>query len=191
MRAYLGMKFACPALEVALEYCPFPIRGCHSDNGSELVNRSVGGLLERIHIDFTRSRPRHSHDNGLVVGKNAAVVRRQFGHSHIGVGFAEVLNRFAIGTLSTHLNLHRPCWFPEEWCDDRGWCHVCHSLNRRLTPYEKLKSLPDAEAHLKPGVSFPELDRLERELSDNQSAARMLAERRRLFRAIHAARRAA
>ena len=188
---HLRMRFVRPALEAALERCPFPILGFHSDNGSEFVNRSVGGLLERLHIDFTRSRPRHSHDNGLVEGKNAAVVRRQFGHSHIDVGFAGALNRFAIDTLSTHLNLHRPCWFPEERFDDRGRRQVRYSPNRLLTPYEKLKSLPDAEAFLKPGLTIAALNRLERELSDNQSAERLLAERRRLFRAINAARRAA
>ena len=188
---HLRMRFVRPALEAALERCPFPILGFHSDNGSEFVNRSVGGLLERLHIDFTRSRPRHSHDNGLVEGKNAAVVRRQFGHSHIDVGFAGALNRFAIDTLSTHLNLHRPCWFPEERFDDRGRRQVRYSPNRLLTPYEKLKSLPDAEAFLKPGLTIAALNRLERELSDNQSAERLLAERRRLFRAINAARKAA
>ena len=188
---YLRMRFVRPALEVALDYCPFPIRGFHSDNGSEFVNRSVGGLLEKLNVRFTRSRPRHSHDNGLVEGKNAAVVRRQFGHGHIDIGFAEDLNRFAIGVLSTHLNYHRPCWFPEEWRDDRGRRHVRYSPNRLRTPYEKLKSLPDAEAFLKPGLTFAALDRHERELSDNQSAERMRADRRRLFRAIHAARKAA
>ena len=119
------------------------------------------------------------------------MLRRQFGHGHIDIGFAEAINRFAIRVLSTHLNYHRPCWFPEEWRDDRGRRHVRYSPSRLRTPYEKLKSLPDAAAFLKPGLTFAALDRHERELSDNQSAERMRADRRRLFRAINAARKAA
>ena len=63
--------------------------------------------------------------------------------------------------------------------------------NRLLTPYEKLKSLPNAAARLKPGITIEMLDRLERKLTDNQSMERMRAERDRLFRSINAARRAA
>ena len=188
---FLSMRFVRPALEAALDSCPFPILGLHSDNGSEFVNRSVGGLLEELNVRFTRSRPRRSNDNGLVESKNAAVVRKNFGHGHIDVGFAGALNRFAIGTLSMHINLHRPCWFPEERIDDRGRRHVQYSPNRLLTPYEKLKSLPNAAARLKPGITIEMLDRLERELTDNQSMERMRAERDRLFRSINAARRAA
>ena len=188
---HLSMRFVRPALAAALDHCPFPVRGFHSDNGSEFVNRSVGGLLEDLNIRFTRSRPRHSNANGLVEGKNAAVVRKNFGHGHIPVGFAEDLNRFATGTLSLHLNLHRPCWFPEERIDRRGRRQVLYSPNRLLTPYEKLKSLPNAAEHLKPGITIELLDRLERELTDNQSMERMRAERDRLFRSINAARVAA
>ena len=187
----LSMRFVRPALAAALDRCPFPIRGFHSDNGSEFVNRSVGGLLEELNIRFTRSRPRHSNDNGLVESKNAAVVRKNFGHGHIPVGFAEDLNRFAIGTLSLHINLHRPCWFPEERIDRRGRRQVLYSPNRLLTPYEKLKSLPNVAEHLKPGITIELLDRLERELTDNQSMERMRAERDRLFRSINASRVAA
>ena len=40
-----------------------------------------------------------------------------------------------------------------------------------MTPYDKLKSLPNAKDYLKPGVSFEEmLDKLARQISDNQAA---------------------
>ena len=80
---------------------------------------------------------------------------------------------------------------PRRRIDHRGRRRTLYSPNRLLTPYEKLKSLPNAAAHLKPGVTIELLDRLERELTDNQSATRMRAERDRLFRAINAARAAA
>ena len=39
-----------------------------------------------------------------------------------------------------------------------------------LTPYEKLKSLPDARKYLKLGVTFAALDKLAYEKSDNEFA---------------------
>ena len=53
---------------------PFEILGFHADNGSEYVNHKVARLLDKLRIEFTRSRPRHSNDNGLAETKNGAVV---------------------------------------------------------------------------------------------------------------------
>ena len=44
---------------------PFVIRGFHADNGSEYINRRVARLLEKLRIEFTKSRARHSNDNAL------------------------------------------------------------------------------------------------------------------------------
>ena len=55
---------------------PFPLKGFHCDNGSEFINYRVAALLEKLLIEQTKSRPRHSHDNGLVESKNGAVVRK-------------------------------------------------------------------------------------------------------------------
>lgn len=52
------------------------------------------------------------------------------------------------------------------------------------TPYEKLKSLDDAAQHLKPGVSFAELDALALSVSDLDAAAAVNAARAELFRII-------
>lgn len=35
-----------------------------------------------------------------------------------------------------------------------------------MTPYDKLQSLPNAGAHLKPGVDFRQLDAIARAISD-------------------------
>ena len=37
-----------PVLEAMLEQFPFRIRGFHSDNGSEFINRTVAGLLNKL-----------------------------------------------------------------------------------------------------------------------------------------------
>ena len=48
-----------------LEAFPFVVLGIHSDNGSEYINYTVAKLLEKLRIDLTKSRPRHSNDNTL------------------------------------------------------------------------------------------------------------------------------
>lgn len=45
----------------------------HADNGSEYINYKVARLLEKLRIEFTKSRPRHSNDNALVEAKNGAL----------------------------------------------------------------------------------------------------------------------
>ncbi len=73
-----------PALEATLAQFPFPIRGFHSDNGSEFVNHTVAKLFNKLLIEQTKSRPRRSNDNGLAEFKNGAVVRKHMGYLHIG-----------------------------------------------------------------------------------------------------------
>ncbi|MCY4610201.1 MAG: integrase, partial [Gammaproteobacteria bacterium] len=52
------------------------------------------------------------------------------------------------------------------------------------TPYEKFRSLPDAASFLRPGVTLEQLALQARRLSDNDSAARLLRERKKLFEPI-------
>ena len=52
------------------------IRGFHSDSGMEFVNRDVARLLEKLRVQFTRSRRRRCSDYALVEAKNRAVIRR-------------------------------------------------------------------------------------------------------------------
>lgn len=47
-----------PVIAQMLEQFPFAILGFHADNGSEYVNHAVARLLEKLRIEFTRSRPR-------------------------------------------------------------------------------------------------------------------------------------
>jgi len=79
----ISEAYLVPVLESMLLQFPFVIRGFHWDNGSEFVNRIVARLLNRMLIRFTKSRPRHSSDNGLVESKNGSVVRKQLGYAYI------------------------------------------------------------------------------------------------------------
>jgi len=64
-------------LEIMLNQFPFHIKGFHSDNGGEYVNRTVAQLLNKLLIRFTRSRPRRPDDypEVLVIPKNLDIVR--------------------------------------------------------------------------------------------------------------------
>jgi len=79
----ISEAYLIPALKVLLKSFPFKIINFHSDNGSEYVNKTVAKLLKKLLVEFTKSRPRKSNDNALAEGKNAAVVRKIFGYSHI------------------------------------------------------------------------------------------------------------
>jgi hypothetical protein len=54
-----------------------------------------------------------------------------------------------------------------------------------MTPSEKLKSLPQAESHLKPGITFEILDATAHRLSDNHAADGLQKARQQLFTTIH------
>ena len=181
----LTRRFVQPVLRLVLSQTfPFGILGLHADNGSEFVNHATEELLRELEVEFTRSRARHSTDNGLVESKNAAVVRKQFGYGYIPVGFYEDINGFTAGVLAEHLNFHRPCWFPQEVTDGKGRITRRYRPQDLMTPYEKFRSLPDAASFLRPGVTLEQLARQSRRLSDNESAARLLRERKKLFEPI-------
>ncbi len=95
-----------PVLEAILHQFPFRILGFHSDNGSEFINRTVARLLEKLLIEFTKSRANRTQDNALVEGKNGAVIRKLMGYGHIAGEHAEALQRFYTAKLNPYLNFH-------------------------------------------------------------------------------------
>ena len=106
-----------PVIEQMLAQFPFEILGFHADNGSEYVNHRVAAMLEKLRVEFTRSRPRRSNDNGLAETKNGAVVRKMFGYAHIAQRHARRFNTFCVEYLNPFLNFHRPCLFATEVAD--------------------------------------------------------------------------
>ncbi len=181
----ISEAYLIPALEQLLTAFPFPIRGFHSDNGSEYINGRVARLLGKLLIEFTKSRARQTNDNALVESKNGAVVRKLFGHAHIPQRWAPLINAFNQEHLNPYLNFHRPCFFPEIRTDQKGKERKVYRYERMMTPYDKLKSLPQAKHDLKPTVTFEILDVTAHQLSDNQAADRLQKARQRLFTTIH------
>ena len=180
----ISERFLIPLLAELLEQFPFTILGFHSDNGSEFVNGRVAKLLNKLLIEFTKSRPRHCNDNALVEAKNGSIIRKQFGYVHIPQKYAARINRFCRDHLNPYLNFHRPCFFPEIFTDKKGKERRCYPYKNMMTPYEKLKSLPDAQSFLKPGITFESLDDIAGAITDNEAARRLNQARKRLFRAV-------
>tara|TARA_B110000977_G_C11004043_1_gene465007 strand:- start:42 stop:1301 length:1260 start_codon:yes stop_codon:yes gene_type:complete len=181
----ISEQYLIPILIELLDAYPFVIRGFHSDNGSEYINKVVAKLLEKLRIEFTKSRSRQTNDNALAESKNASVVRKVFGYTHIKQRWAPLINEFNKGYLNPYINYHRPCFFAENKVDKKGKVHKIYPYENMQTPYDKLKSLPNAENYLKPGVTFEILDKVAHQMSDNQAADQMKAARQKLFNTIN------
>jgi hypothetical protein len=70
----ISEQFLLPVLEAMLHQFPFRILGFHADNGSEFINHTVARLLEKLRVEFTKSRAYRTTDNALVEGKNGAII---------------------------------------------------------------------------------------------------------------------
>ncbi len=177
--------FLIPVLEHALGTFPFVIRRFHSDNGSEYINHRVAAMLDKLHIQFTKCRARRTNDNALVESKNASVVRRHLGYSHIPQRFAAAVNRFTCDVLTPYINFHRLCFFPHVILDDKGRQRRRYRYQDMNTPYEKRKSLPNAASHLTPSTTLEDLDKIAMAMTDHQAAEHLNSERKKLFAHIH------
>lgn len=182
--AGISERFLIPVLEAMLHQFPFRIQGFHSDNGSEYVNYTVAKLLNKLLIEFTRSRPNRTQDNGLVEGKNGAVIRKHIGYGHIPGKHAERVQKFYTAHFNPYLNFHRPCGFARVVEGKRGKRRKVYRKEDYATPYEKLRSLPEAEKFLKPGISFEYLEQQVRRMSDTEAAQKMRQAKAVLLRAV-------
>lgn len=174
-----------PILAAMLRQFPFRILGFHSDNGSEFINRTVARLLNKLLIEQTKSRPRHSNDNGLVETKNGAVIRKHLGYGYIAAAHAERLQQFYLAHFNPYLNYHRPCAQAEVEIDEKGRKRCFY--RRYQTPLETLLALPHPGQYLRDGLTIPVLQRMAAALSDTESAQRMQQAKHKLFEQLRTA----
>jgi hypothetical protein len=160
----ISEQFLLPVLEEMIASFPFRILGFHSDNGLPAESRI--------------------NDNTLAESKNGSVVRKIFGYGHIPQKWASKMNEFNSRFLNPHLNYHRPCFFPVIKTDAKGKQKKHYPNERMMTPYDKLKVIPNAEIYLKPEVTFKDLDEFSMLMSDNESARILNNERTKLFNLI-------
>ena len=180
----ISEAFLLPLLTEALAAFPFVLKGFHSDNGSEYINHRVAAMLDKLHLEFTKSRPRHCNDNALVESKNASVVRKHLGYTHIPSHHADLVHAFTRDVLTPYLNFHRPCFFPVITTDQQGRQRRRYPLATLNTPYEKLKTIDPQGRCLKPGITFAHLDKIALHVSDSQAAEHLNQSRQKLFNTI-------
>ena len=181
---HITEKYLRPIVKELLELFPFAIYEFHADNGSEYINRWTVKLLNKIHIELTKSRSLHSNDNALVESKNGSIIRKFYGRNYIDKKWAKEINEFNKQYLNIYLNYHRPCAFAESKQDSKGKVRKIYPYSRHQTPYERLKRLTGAQKYLKNGITFKELDKIAYEKSDNEFAEEMNKAKSKIFKKI-------
>lgn len=169
----ISERYLVPVLEAMLHQFPFRIQGFHCDNGSEFINHTVAALLNKLLIEFTKSRPYRTTDNALVEGKNGAVIRKHIGYGPIPAEHADSFQKFYVAYLNPYLFFHRPCGFATIYKDARGKRRRVYKVEDYRTPYEKLCSLAGWEKYLKPGITAGMLEHQAGRMTDLEAAQRM------------------
>lgn len=172
-----------PVLVMVLAQFPFVLHGFHSDNGSEFINQTVARLLNKLMIEQTKSRPRHSNDNGLAETKNGAIIRKHMGWGHLHEVHADPIQQFYSAHLNPYLNYHRPCAQADVEVDAKG--RIRRRYRRYQTPLETLLKLPKPQQYLRPGLTVATLERIAGLMSDTEAARRMQQAKHRLFEQLH------
>jgi transposase InsO family protein len=175
--------FLLPLLEEILKSFPNKVLGFHSDNGGEYINYRVARMLQKMVIDQTKSRSRHTNDNALVEGKNGAIVRKYMGYSHIPKKYAKEINDFYREHLNPYLNFHRYCAFPTEYTNEKGKVKKRYEIY--MTPVQKLLLLPLCEKYLKEDVTKESLITESKKMTHLESARKVFEERQKLFGKIN------
>jgi len=184
----ISENYLIPVLEQIIESFPFVVKEIHSDNGSEYINRTVARMLNKLLIELTKSRARQTNDNALVEGKNGSIVRKWFGYCYIPQKHATLINEFLKKYFISYINYHRPCHYPVVTVDEKtGKQRKRYPYANMMTPYEKLKSLPNAEQYLKLGTSFRALDIAAQKETDLEAAKKAKLAREKLFRSFNEA----
>jgi hypothetical protein len=179
----ISEAFLLPVLAAILAQFPFRLRGFHSDNGSEFINHRVAKLLNKLLIEQTKSRPRHSNDNGLAESKNGAVVRKHMGYTPIASAHAATIADFYQEHFNPYWNFHRPCAVPELIVNAKGKEKRAYRWD--ATPWEILRQLPDVASHLQDDVTIAKLDQQAKVKSDMQAAEELQKAKRILFAGFH------
>ena len=180
----ISEAYLLDALLDLLAQFPFVIVEFHSDNGSEYINKQVAALLNKLLIHLTKSRARRCNDNALVESKNGAVIRKWMGYAYLPQKSAGNINQFFKAHFNLYINCYRPSIFPEIILSRKNKEIKKYKYANTMTPFKKLKSIPNFRKYLKP--KFPLLD-LETFLSNhsvNDFTERMVRAQTKLFNGI-------
>lgn len=162
---------------------------------------SVGDVLDSLQRALPFNLQRFVMDSSEPVGREVAALLESLRRERLGrfeadprdtvpdvrnASPAERVNAFTRRSLSPYLNYHRLCVFPAEALDGEGDAGTrSPGAPDIMTPYERLKSLPGADACLTSGTSFADLDAAASALSDNEAARLLTDACERLFGSLH------
>jgi hypothetical protein len=178
----ISEAYLLPVLLLVMAQFPFDIKGFHSDNGSEFINRNVGAMLEKLRIEQTKSRSRHSNDNALAESKNASIVRKHMGYSHIPQKYAQPINTFYQEVFNPWLNLHRPCMFATETVSPKGKVVKRYRTQDVKTPLVCLAQLAGKGlVRFKVGITLAQLQTQAKAQTDLAAAQAMQKAKAELF----------
>jgi transposase InsO family protein len=183
----ISEAFLLPVLALVIEQFPFEIEGFHSDNGSEYINAQVAKLLNKLHIEQTKSRSRQSNDNALAESKNASVVRKHMGYSHIPQKYAKPINEFYEKVFNPWLNMHRPCLFASEVVNSKGKVIKRYKHEDVKTPLACLAQLAEQSlVRFKAGITLELLQAQSHAQTDLAAAQAMQKAKAKLFAKFNA-----
>ena len=142
-------------LEDLIEQFPFKLINFHSDNGSEFINKVVAKLLNKLLIQQTKSRARHSNDNALAECKRMVPLLESIWAMSIypRASLKPSINSTSNTSIFT-LTFTGLVILSLLLTDKKGKEKKLYKQEDYQTPYQKLKSLENAEQYLKEGISF-------------------------------------
>jgi len=148
----------------------------------------AGALPEKVGAQRHHAAQLTAHSNGLAETKNGAVVRKEFGYTHIPQRHASRFNTYCREYLNAFLNFHRPCLFATDKPDPKkpGRIKRVYRPQDAMTPLDKLASLSEAHTFLREGITLEHLRELATALSDVQAAEELNEARQALFRRVPA-----
>ena len=143
----------------------------------------MAGLLKRLLIEQTKSRPRKSNDNGLVESKNGAVIRKHMGYGYIAAAHAEDIDQFYQRALQSVSELPSAVRTARTDRGRRG--KEKYVYRRYATPWETLRQLvrawPEPRAISERNSASRAWTGLRKRHSDTESARQMQEAKRKLF----------
>jgi len=135
---------------------------------------------------LTRTSAHQSNDNALAEIKNASVVRKHMGYSHIPKKYAKPINVFYEGVPNSWLTLHHPCLFATDVVSQTGKVKKVYKNKDAKTPLERLVQLNEKGlVTFKAGITLQDLLAQAMRQTDLQAAQEMQKAKADLFELIN------
>jgi len=126
---------------------PFPLKGIHSDNGGEFINKTVLKFADKYKLEFTRGRPYKKNDNPHVEQKNYSILRRNTGYLRYDQPEHAAVLRKLYGYINLYVNYFQPIMILVE--KHRIGAKAMRKYDIPKTPYQRLLERKDIPVSVK------------------------------------------